>query len=47
MRALSDFFCWLFGHRCPPGVTRARSIAFLCPRCNRVVAGELGLRRRA
>lgn len=46
MRALRDLVCWLFGHCCPPGVSKARSIAYMCDRCNRVVVGDLGLRRR-
>lgn len=41
------FLCWLFGHRTPPGVTRAFSICFECERCHVVVDGELAARRRA
>lgn len=40
------WWCPVLGHRPPPGCERDRCIAFLCARCNRVVPGELALRRR-
>jgi len=46
MRALVVLTCWFFGHATPPGVLRALSWRYCCARCNRVVQGELGSRRR-
>lgn len=43
---LVEFVCLVFGHATPPGVTKWLSIRYCCARCDRVVAGELALRRR-
>lgn len=47
MRTIRDLMCWLFGHRCPPGVTKAESIVFMCTRCNCAALGDMSARRRA
>lgn len=45
MRALIELACFLFGHRPPPGCTRARAIAFECARCGHLADGDAVPRR--
>lgn len=41
---MKRLLCLIFGHRTPPGCTRARAICFSCHRCGELAPGDLSTR---